>query len=107
MDVYRIPISLQIAIDKVNDGDDLTDGETREWLEYYLFIISDNHTLSVKEMLSDHDWWLKRIEYHSGIREEKMAEFRLKCSEDMPLDDFLETIITFFTLEELASSGLF
>ena len=104
---WTIPDSLQTAIDKVNQGDELTAQEEKEWMEYYLFTISDNYTLTPKEMLTDHDWWLKCIQYHSGIDEDKIYNFldntdKLK---KMNLDDFLTEVLSFFTIEEMKSIG--
>jgi hypothetical protein len=100
---WQIPDALQTAIDKVNQGDDLTIQEERDWLEYYLFIISDNFTLSSKDLLSDHDWWLKCIQYHSDIDEDKMQQFLDKIPElqKQPLEDFLGFVVTYFTIDEL------
>jgi hypothetical protein len=104
---WTIPDSLQTAIDKVNQGDDLTAEEEKEWMEYYLFTISDNYTLTPDEMLNDHDWWLKCIQYHSGIDEDKMYKFLDRQDElkTLPLDDFLTEVITFFTIDEMKSIG--
>ena len=100
-DIYTIPASLQRIIEKVNDGDDLTDNETREWLMYYLYIITDNYRLSVKSLLSDHNWWLKCIEYHSGINEDKMNDFLSADFSEYTIEEFLQLIIEYFTVEEL------
>jgi hypothetical protein len=104
---WNIPESLQSTIDKVNQGDDLTKNEEKDWLEYYLFVVSDNYTLSPEDMLSDHDWWLKCIQYHSGIDEDKMQRFldRIPELNKMPLDDFLSIVITYFTIDELKPIG--
>jgi hypothetical protein len=104
---WAIPAALQNAIDKVNQGDDLTVDEEKDWLEYYLFIISDNYTLTTADLLSDHDWWLKCIQYHSSIDEDKMQQFMdsLPKLKKLSLDDFLSHVITFFTIDELKSIG--
>ncbi len=104
---WTIPESLQNVIDLVNQGDDISDTQAKEWLEYYLFIISDNYTLTPKEMLSDHDWWLKCIQYHSGIDEDKIVNFMLniKKLERLSTDDFLTYVITYFDISEMKSIG--
>jgi hypothetical protein len=104
---WTIPDSLQDAIDKVNQGDELTPIEEQQWMEYYLFVISDNYTLTPTEMLSDHDWWLKCIQYHSGIDEDKMYTFLYNKDKlaNLSLDDFLTQVLSFFTIDELKSIG--
>ena len=104
---WTIPDSLQTAIDKVNQGDDLTVEEEKEWMEYYLFIISDNYTLTPEEMLADHDWWLKCIQYHSGIDEDKMYKFLDNREQlvNLSTDDFLTEVLSFFTIDEMKSIG--
>jgi hypothetical protein len=104
---WTIPESLQTVIDLVNQGDDISDEQAKEWLEYYLFIISDNYTLTPKEMLSDHDWWLKCIQYHSGIDEDKIVNFMLnnKKLSTLSTHDFLTYVITYFDIAEMKSIG--
>ena len=104
---WQIPEKLQTAIDKVNQGDDLTVTEEKDWLEYYLFVISDNYTLTAEDLLRDHDWWLKCIQYHSGIDEDKMQNFldRIPELKKLSLDEFLSIVITYFTIDELKSIG--
>ena len=104
---WTIPESLQTVIDLVNQGDDISDEQAKEWLEYYLFIISDNYTLTPKEMLSDHDWWLKCIQYHSGIDEDKIVNFMLNIKKLSTLSthDFLTYVITYFDIAEMKSIG--
>jgi len=103
---WTIPESLQNVIDLVNQGDDISDEQAKEWLEYYLFIISDNYTLTPKEMLSDHDWWLKCIQYHSGIDEDKIVNFMLnKKLSTLSTHDFLTYVITYFDIAEMKSIG--
>ena len=104
---WTIPESLQNVIDLVNQGDDITDEQARDWLEYYLFIISDNYTLTPKEMLTDHDSWLKCIQYHSGIDEDKIMHFieNRKRLETLSADKFLSNVIAYFDISELKSIG--
>jgi hypothetical protein len=104
---WTIPESLQNVIDLVNQGDDITEEQARDWLEYYLFIISDNYTLTPKEMLTTHDWWLKCIQYHSGINEDKIMYFieSQKQLGTLSTDEFLSHVITYFDISELKSIG--
>jgi hypothetical protein len=104
---WEIPVTLRLVIDKVNEGDDdLTLSEQKDWLEYFLLVISDNYTLTPTEMLSDHDSWLKCIQYYSGIDEDKMQLFLEKVPEmkRLSLDAFLSLVVKYFTIEELKSA---
>ena len=107
IDDYAIPQSLQNIIDRVNDDEELTQTEAQEWLAYYLYIITAKYTLTVKEMLTEHDRWLKCIEYYSGIDEAKMNEFydRDYKRSNISLDEFLKIIVNYFTIDELKYIG--
>jgi hypothetical protein len=90
---------------KLIEGETLSKKETRDWLINYIVFITYNYTLTTRDLLTDHDWWLKRIQYHSGIPDDKINLFMEHIPDmvDWPLENFIEYILEFFTLEELAS----
>ena len=102
---WKIPESLQKTIDIVNQGeaDTLTLDQQKDWLEYYLFVISDNFTLTPIKLLTDHDLWLKCIQYHSGIDEDKMQQFldNIPDMKKKTLEEFLAIVVQYFTIDEM------
>jgi hypothetical protein len=107
---YTIPVSLQAILDKVDnaDLDSLTPEEERRWLRYLVTIISQNLTLTPKQMLTDYDRWLKQIQYYSDIEPEKMAMFLSLRGELMTttIEHFLTQVLAYFTPQELAVINL-
>lgn len=103
--VYEVSNKLQNILDKVADQDTLTSQEKQLWLQHFAYVISDGYTLTTENLLSSHDWWLKCLEYKSGIVDSKMTQFETLLPElrELELTDFINFITTFFTIEELAS----
>lgn len=104
--IYEVTPKLQSVIDKVIDGDELTQAEFKLWFKHFSQVITDHGNLDTEALLTSHDWWLRRIEYHSGIEDSKMAKFEEEIEkrdlDQWATDDFLKFVKDFFSITELA-----
>lgn len=104
LELYEVSDALQKILDKVDYQDiiELSPYETTLWLQHFAYVISDQYTLSVKQLLTTHDKWLKTIEYHSNIKEDKFIEFEGKNFDNWTLTEFLNYVVNYFTVDELS-----
>lgn len=99
---------LDEIVTKVNGQEVLTDEESELWLKAFRLAVSDDYHHTKEELLNKYDWWLKRIEYHSGVDSQRWEEFQNSILKKKHRDvvHFLTDVTDFFSIEELNSVGL-
>ena len=105
--VYQVTDKLQDVLDKVDDGewDTLSQAQRKIWLHHFCYVISDGFRLNSEQILNSHDAWLRTIEYHSNITEDKFKLFEDQIPEMNHWERLrlLNHIISFFELPQLAT----
>lgn len=93
----------------VEDDYDFTEQEEHIWKTAFAIYISDGYTLSKEDMLDEHDWWIKRLEYHAGLYEEEFSRIYVHLTNQVHLNvfDFLEDVLNSFTVDQLSVASPF
>lgn len=85
--------------------DSVTAKEEEAWRLAFEMALTDDYTLTKKQLLSSHDWWINRLIQESDLDAEDLDEIilELKKTKHADIYQFLDHVLQSFTLEQLYS----
>lgn len=88
---------------KLSDYEEVTDKESEAWLLSFELALTDDYGLSTDQLLSSHDWWLKRLEIESGMETSEFSEIvdQFKTTDYDDIDEFISDVKSVFDIYQL------
>lgn len=93
---------------KLENTDELSQQEEEAWKLAFEMALTDDYVLTKEQLLNSHDWWLTRLDYHSGIDDDKFEKIlkQLTTKNHKDIYEFLDDVLKSFSVEELYSINL-
>jgi hypothetical protein len=92
---------------KLDRHDEITKQEEEVWKLGFEMALTDDYAMTKEQLLGSHNWWLTRLEYHSGIDEVEFDDILNSLTRNhASLYDFLDDVLNSFSVEELHTIDL-
>jgi hypothetical protein len=96
------------AIDKkIHDQYELNDDEAEIWKHGFKLSVSDDFIFTKDQLLNSKNWWLTKLDRECNLDRERLRNFKnIADKKHQNVNSFLDDVMVFFSIEELACIGI-